>query len=1074
MATIHRVSGPVVTAEGLDARMYDFVRVGKEKLVGEVIEINGNRAVIQVYEDTPGIAPGEPVETTGMPLMVELGPGILNNIYDGIQRPLPELQKVMGDFIKRGATVSSLDRKKKWKFVPSVKKGQEVGEGEILGTVKETNTIEHRVLSPFAGKVEEIKEGSYTVEETVAKIGEKEISLMQRWPIRAARRVKEKLVPDTPLITGIRILDSLFPLAKGGTASIPGPFGAGKCVTGDTKILVNNELKPIKQVFEEAGGKIDATEDESIIQPGRPLNIWTFDGERTREAAATHIYKGKTSGLVRVTTCSGKNVRLTPVHKLFRLDERLNIVETEAMNLKEGDYVISPRMLKMAGEYQKLTIDFDCRVADEFAIDEMRNSIKQYATANRMTLKEMSAMIGVKYHTMRAFYEKNNRPTLSFIRKLSLLTGASIVVGTIKCERESHGVTMPEYLSEDLAEFIGYVMSDGMIKGGRTVHFFNEELALRERYKGLLKSLFGLEGKDYWARTVDAVSVNSITLVRVLKSLGMPMLRKSRTVNLPAKLLVSPESVIRSFFMAYISCDGHVGTKEIEVASASREMIESMAYLLLRLGIIHRTRVKRTKGREYYRLFIPKKEASKIHPYYEQKRFFNSTDIVPMTSALFKEILGGEKPFSLEKEGIASAGYYVDQNLTVATMQKISEKLGVMKKFAGALEYIFCDRIISVEYTQEDVDVYDITVPETHNFVGGNLPMILHNTVTQQSLAKWSDADIIVYVGCGERGNEMTEVLVEFPQLIDPKSGNPLMERTTLIANTSNMPVAAREASIYTGITIAEYYRDMGYDVALMADSTSRWAEAMREISSRIEEMPGEEGYPAYLSARLSEFYERAGKAVLLNGGMGSISIIGAVSPPGGDFSEPVTQSTQRITKAFWALDAALANRRHFPSINWTTSYSQYESSLAPWYNENITPQWTTIISKVKKILSEEQRLQEIVQLIGSDALPEKEQLTLEVARLIREFFLQQNAFHDVDSYCAPAKSARILQSILYFEEKARAAIEAGVSARELIAAKSKNKIGDAKFYKDYEKILNEADAGMENEINEMVRKNAA
>ncbi|HLD83439.1 MAG TPA: V-type ATP synthase subunit A [archaeon] len=575
MATIHRVSGPVVTAEGLDARMYDVVRVGKEKLVGEVIEINGNRAVIQVYEDTSGIAPGEPVETTGMPLMVELGPGILNNIYDGIQRPLPELQKVMGDFIKRGATVSSLDRKKKWKFVPSVKKGQEVGEGEILGTVKETNTIEHRVLSPFAGKVEEIKEGSYTVEETVAKIGEKEISLMQRWPIRAARRVKEKLVPDTPLITGIRILDSLFPLAKGGTASIPGPFGAGK-------------------------------------------------------------------------------------------------------------------------------------------------------------------------------------------------------------------------------------------------------------------------------------------------------------------------------------------------------------------------------------------------------------------------------------------------------------------------------------------------------------------TVTQQSLAKWSDADIIVYVGCGERGNEMTEVLVEFPQLIDPKSGNPLMERTTLIANTSNMPVAAREASIYTGITIAEYYRDMGYDVAVMADSTSRWAEAMREISSRMEEMPGEEGYPAYLSARLSEFYERAGKAVLLNGGMGSISIIGAVSPPGGDFSEPVTQSTQRITKAFWALDAALANRRHFPSINWTTSYSQYESSLASWYNENVAPEWSAVIGKIKRILAEEQRLQEIVQLIGSDALPEKEQMTMEIARVIREFFLQQNAFHDVDSYCAPAKSMRILQSILMFDEKARAAIEAGISARDILSVKSRGRIADAKFYKEYAKILDEADAGIENEISEMVRKNAA
>jgi V/A-type H+-transporting ATPase subunit A len=312
---------------------------------------------------------------------------------------------------------------------------------------------------------------------------------------------------------------------------------------------------------------------------------------------------------------------------------------------------------------------------------------------------------------------------------------------------------------------------------------------------------------------------------------------------------------------------------------------------------------------------------------------------------------------------------------------------------------VFCDEIISTEIIDEATDVYDITVPETHNFVGGNTPMILHNTVTQQSLAKWCDADIIVYVGCGERGNEMTEVLKEFPELTDPKSGKPLMERTILIANTSNMPVAAREASIYTGITLAEYYRDQGYDVALMADSTSRWAEAMREISSRLEEMPGEEGYPAYLSSRLAEFYERAGRCVLLNDKVGSVSIIGAVSPPGGDFSEPVTQATLRVVKAFWALDARLANRRHFPAVNWLTSYSQYEALLTEWYSKNVSNEWLQIISEVKQILTEEERLQEIVQLIGSDALPEREQLTLEIARLIREFFLQQNAYHDVDAY---------------------------------------------------------------------------
>ncbi len=280
-------------------------------------------------------------------------------------------------------------------------------------------------------------------------------------------------------------------------------------------------------------------------------------------------------------------------------------------------------------------------------------------------------------------------------------------------------------------------------------------------------------------------------------------------------------------------------------------------------------------------------------------------------------------------------------------------------------------------------------------------------TVTQQQLAKWSDAEIVVYIGCGERGNEMTEVLTEFPSLEDPKSGKPLMERTVLIANTSNMPVAAREASVYTGITIAEYFRDMGYDVSLMADSTSRWAEAMREISSRLEEMPGEEGYPAYLAARLSEFYERAGLVETLNGASGSVSVIGAVSPPGGDFSEPVTQNTLRIVKVFWALDAKLSQRRHFPAINWLNSYSLYLDALHDWYDKEVSPDWNKIRSWAMEVLQKEAELQEIVQLVGSDALPESEQVTIEVARMIREIFLQQNAYDAVDTFCDMKKQYR-------------------------------------------------------------------
>ncbi|WP_126662255.1 ATP synthase subunit A [Haloterrigena salifodinae] len=339
-------------------------------------------------------------------------------------------------------------------------------------------------------------------------------------------------------------------------------------------------------------------------------------------------------------------------------------------------------------------------------------------------------------------------------------------------------------------------------------------------------------------------------------------------------------------------------------------------------------------------------------------------------------------------------------------------------------------------------------------------------TVTQQQLAKWSDADIVVYIGCGERGNEMTEVIEDFPELPDPQTGNPLMARTCLIANTSNMPVAARESCIYTGITIAEYYRDMGYDVALMADSTSRWAEAMREISSRLEEMPGEEGYPAYLAASLSEFYERAGKFQLMNGGEGSISVVGAVSPPGGDFSEPVTQNTLRIVKTFWALDADLAERRHFPSINWNESYSLYKDQLDPWWESNVAGDWSDIRQWAVDVLDEEDELQEIVQLVGKDALPEDQQLTLEVARFLREAWLQQNALHDVDTYCEPEKTYRMLEAIKTFNDEAFEALEAGVPVEEITdvdAAPRLNRMGTAE---EWESFIEE----IENDLQEQLR----
>ena len=539
---VSRISGPVVVATGLEgAQMYDVVRIGELGLVGEIIRLEGSKATVQVYEDTTGLRPGEKLINTKRPLSIQLGPGLLTSIYDGIQRPLNVLREQSGDFIGRGKTIPALDQEKKWEFIPVKKRGDDVFHGEIIGEVQETPLIKHKIMMPTAtqGKLEEISEGRYTVNEIVARVKtpstKVDIGLSSWWTVRTPRPVLRKLPPESPLLTGQRVLDTFFPVAKGGTAAIPGPFGSGK-------------------------------------------------------------------------------------------------------------------------------------------------------------------------------------------------------------------------------------------------------------------------------------------------------------------------------------------------------------------------------------------------------------------------------------------------------------------------------------------------------------------TVTQQQLAKWADSNVIVYVGCGERGNEMTEVLTTFPELEDPKSKRPLMERTILVANTSNMPVAAREASIYTGITMGEYYRDMGYGVALMADSTSRWAEALREISGRLEEMPGEEGYPAYLGRRLAEFYERGGKAIVISPEerIGSLTLVGAVSPPGGDFSEPVSQNTLRVTRVFWALDASLASRRHFPSINWLTSYSLYADDMTNWYSQNVSPEWVPLRKEALEILQRESELEEIVQLVGYDALPEPEKGILDTARSLREDYLQQSAYDEVDTYTSIRKQFLMLSVILDFGRMEANAIRKGVRASRI------------------------------------------
>jgi V/A-type H+-transporting ATPase subunit A len=478
--------------------------------------------------------------------------------------------------------------------------------------------------------------------------------------------------------------------------------------------------------------------------------------------------------------------------------------------------------------------------------------------------------------------------------------------------------------------------------------------------------------------------------------------------------------------------------------------------------------------RRYFRVWVSPKEAAKLFPSYGADRYYDSYDVVPLDKDLVASIrraLGPQAARWSQALKNADAGERVGRATIRAWRQAIHQdgNVGIgLDSLDTMLDHVLLDRVVEVRTWAETTDVYDLTVEDTHNFVGGELPMILHNTVTEQQLSKWCDAQVVIYVGCGERGNEMTEVLTTFPKLEDPYTGAPLMERMALIANTSNMPVAAREASVYTGMTLAEYYRDMGYNVALMADSTSRWAEAMREISSRLEEMPGEEGFPAYLSARLSEFYERAGRAKTLGGLEGSVSVVGAVSPSGGDFSEPVTQGTLRIVKVFWALDTALRARRHFPAINWLQSYSLYVDILSQWFRKNVNEEWPGLRAWTQRTLQEEAELEEIVRLVGADALPPDQQLTLEVARMIREIFLQQNAYHAVDTFCPPERQFKLISAIKKYSDLGQRAVKLDVPTKDVASLKSRESLTRVKYEAEFDKELTKTLAQMDEEFKKL------
>ena len=920
MGIIVRISGPVVIAEDVvNAKMFDVVRVGKLKLVGEIIKIVGNRSTIQVYEDTSGIRPGEDVENTGRPLSVELGPGLLKSIYDGIQRPLDVIREKSGNFIGRGITAPSLDPNKTWDFRPVVKKGDEVVPGKILGTVQETGIIEHKIMVPpnVSGKITKISEGKMTVNDTVAEItsgkDKFEVKMKQEWPVRIARRVLRKLPPEIPLVTGQRVIDTFFPVAKGGTVAVPGPFGSGKCVSGDTPVILHDgSIRKIGEIFSQYDDGITSGNEKIIVMP-EGIGLFSFKDSCVAKSRSSIIYHGKSDSMVSIRTRSGRRVKVTPVHKLFSVGSDSNISEVMAKDLKEGDRILS---------VNKITINAE-------------DSIVRFSSNG-----------------------------------------------------DEHAI--PQRMNPDLAVFLAIFFRSGNIN--------DNKLSLKPRLgeRSLLNRVDRLFGPTVITENSSegTIVIESKIISSFVRSIALD--QEGRKI-IPESIMTSSDASVSAFVNTVLET-----SSDEKVNFENAESLDQFSYLLARLGQFHTLS-------------------------YENDSF------------------------SLHVENSSAESISVSSNNGGLTLSQIlSEEADTMVADSG----VFADEIIEISVENGEFDVYDFSLPDDNfNFIGGHGGIVLHNTVVQHQLSKWADSDIVIYVGCGERGNEMTEILSTFPELVDPRSGKPLMERTVLIANTSNMPVAAREASIYTGITIAEYYRDMGYDVALMADSTSRWAEALREISGRLEEMPGEEGYPAYLGRRLAEFYERSGNSIVLSDDSrhGSVTIVGAVSPPGGDISEPVSQNTLRVTRVFWALDASLASRRHFPSINWLNSYSLYHKDLTTWFDKNVAEDFTKQFGSAMELLQKEAELQEVAQLVGYDSLPDREKNTLDIARMIREDFLQQSAFDDIDQYCSLKKQYLMLKSILSLGNAQSRTIEGGVPITTLQEAPVRSMISRMKEVKDSE-----------------------
>ncbi|MHA1754549.1 MAG: LAGLIDADG family homing endonuclease, partial [Candidatus Odinarchaeia archaeon] len=843
---IIKIAGPLVTAKGIPGvKMYEVCKVGEEQLIGEVNRVEGDLCYIQVYEETAGIKPGEKVIGTGQPLSLELGPGLIGQMFDGIQRPLPAIKEVAGDFITRGINVNALPRDEKWKFTPTVKKGDKVVGGDELGHVPETTLVKHIIMVPpnIEGEIIEIAPaGEYTIEDMIAKIktktGEvKELKMMQKWPVRKPRPYKTKLPSEVPLITGQRIIDTFFPVAKGGTSGIPGGFGTGKCVLPDTPILLENgELIPIEDLFKRVKKEeADFNKQEEIIRVNEKIGVYTFDGEQITKTEISHVYRGYSDKIIEIKTKSGREIRVTPVHKLITFNTKGFFEEKPAHELKEGDYIIIPRKINIQTEYQDLTDKIltikELRSRDPYVNKEVIKLLK--TTAKKLGgYHKLSKILHIKESTLMDYVVGRSKIPIKLMRQIYKLNNLIFTIPSVVSVPKSNKlIKLPSILEEELSELLGLIFSDGMITN-REIRFFNNDKNILNRCKQLFTSIFGVEPKEIQYNTVEGLKLDSAAVVKLIKAIGMPTKKKSNNVKIPSIIIRSPPSVIGAFLRGYFIGDGSFSKGVIEFCSSSKQLIQGLAYLLTRLGVLYSS-IKEKERR--YRLIISSiPELEKFNELIDGDKHYKisnkinrlkiyikntkagrvTRDLIPLEKETIREFLRIYSKRIFEENSINIGNYiYGNAKLSVKMLNRIVEYVKSedkiilqMASLLSALEFVALDEIKKIKITEGRFPVYDVTVPITHNFVGGELPSIFHNTITLHQVASWSDAQIIVYVGCGERGNEMTEVLEKFPTYKDPRSGEPLMNRTVLIANTSNMPVAAREASIYTAITIAEYF----------------------------------------------------------------------------------------------------------------------------------------------------------------------------------------------------------------------------------------------------------------------------